>query len=166
MNFPSRLLACVLLFSPTLRAEEPSVVNLLPAVLHDAAGKEIDSSSLKGKYVGLYFSAHWCPPCRAFTPSLVKFRNENAEKNFEIVFVSLDKSTGDKKRYIKDTEMKWPSIPGASSKTADSLAQQFSIESIPTLVILAPDGSVVTAQGRDDVMMSYETALLRWKKKP
>jgi len=22
--------------------------------------------------LGLYFSAHWCPPCRAFTPELLK----------------------------------------------------------------------------------------------
>lgn len=152
------------LSSPIL-ADEPSAINLLPAVLHDADGKEIDAASLKGKHVGLYFSAHWCPPCRAFTPSLVKFRDENAEKDFEIVFVSLDKSQGDKKKYIKQMEMKWPSIPGAGSKTADSLAQQFEISGIPALIILAPDGSVVTSQGREDVMMSSETALSKWKEK-
>ena len=28
------------------------------------------SSDLAGPVVGLYFSAHWCPPCRAFTPQL------------------------------------------------------------------------------------------------
>ena len=151
--------------SSSILADEPSAINLLPAVLHDADGKEIDATSLKGKHVGLYFSAHWCPPCRAFTPSLVKFRDENAEKDFEIVFVSLDKSQGDKKKYIKQMEMKWPSIPGAGSRTADSLAQQFEISGIPALIILAPDGSVVTSQGREDVMMSSETALSKWKAK-
>jgi nucleoredoxin len=151
--------------SSPLLADEPSAINLLPAVLHDADGKEIDATSLKGKHVGLYFSAHWCPPCRAFTPSLVKFRDANVEKDFEIVFVSLDNSQGDKKKYIKQMEMKWPSIPGAGSKTADSLAQQFEISGIPALIILAPDGSVVTSQGREDVMMSSETALSKWKEK-
>ena len=159
-------LAVAMPFPPTrLDAEEASAANLLPAVLHDAEGKEIDAASLEGKHIGLYFSAHWCPPCRAFTPTLVKFRDENTKKDFEIVFVSLDKSEGDKKNYIEQMEMKWPSIPGASSKTADSLAQQFEISGIPALIILAPDGSVVTPQGREDVMMSSETALSKWKEK-
>ena len=159
------LSAAVPLLPSSLQADEASVTNLLPALLHDAPGKEIDAASLKGKHIGLYFSAHWCPPCRAFTPSLVKFRDANTEKDFEIVFVSLDKSQGDKNKYIKQMDMKWPSIPGASSKTADSLAQQFEISSIPALIILAPDGSVITPNGREDVMMSSETALSKWKVK-
>ncbi|NLT72020.1 MAG: redoxin family protein [Verrucomicrobiaceae bacterium] len=143
----------------------PSAVNMLPAVLHDASGKEVETETLREKFVGLYFSAHWCPPCRAFTPSLVKFRDEHADKDFEIVFVSLDNSKRDKRKYIKQMDMKWLSIPGAQSKEADALAQQFEIRGIPSLIILAPDGSVVTPHGREDVMMSPETALSKWKEK-
>lgn len=147
------------------RAEEASVTNLLPAILHDASGNEVDPATLKGKHIGLYFSAHWCPPCRAFTPSLVKFRNENADKDFEIIFVSLDKSQSEKKKYIREMDMKWLTIPGASSKEADALAQQFEIRGIPALIVLAPDGTIVTSNGREDVMMSSETALRKWKEK-
>lgn len=159
------IFAAFTLALPALFAAEPSVTNLLPAVLHDAAGQEVDPAALKGKVVGLYFSAHWCPPCRAFTPSLVKFRNEHAAENFEIVFVSLDKTAGDKAKYIKQMDMKWLTIPGASTKTVDALAQQFNISSIPALIILSPDGALITAQGREDVMMSSETALEKWKAK-
>jgi len=161
--FPA--LVALTITAPSLRGNEPSATNLLPAVLHDAKGKEVNPATLEGKHIGLYFSAHWCPPCRAFTPSLVKFRDENADKDFEIIFVSLDKTQGEKNKYIKQMDMKWLTIPGASSKTADSLAQQFEISGIPALIILAPDGSVVTSQGREDVMMSSETALSRWKEK-
>lgn len=164
--FPA-LLSIAILIAPLapFYAAEPSVTNLLPTALHDASGKEVQTEALKKKFVGLYFSAHWCPPCRAFTPSLVKFRDENADNDFEIVFVSLDKSQREKNKYIEQMDMKWLSIPGASSKIADSLAQQFEITGIPALIILAPDGSVVTAQGREDVMMSSETALSKWKEK-
>ncbi|RLG30214.1 hypothetical protein DRO03_05040 [Methanosarcinales archaeon] len=60
--------------------------------------KNTNKSSLKidkltGKIIGVYFSAHWCPPCRAFTPNLVKFYNslKKADKPFEIIFVSSDR---------------------------------------------------------------------------
>lgn len=161
-------LATTLLFLPSQpRAEEADAVlgGLLPAVLHDAAGKEVDVASLKGKTVALYFSAHWCPPCRAFTPSLVKFRDGHAEDDFEIVFVSLDNSESEKKTYIREMDMKWLSVPGAGSKEAEALAKRFEIRGIPALIVLSPDGSVVTADGRSDVSSSPETALRKWKEK-
>ena len=64
-------------------------------------------SHLAGKYVALYFSAHWsvgihtmrsdslhccrCGPCRETTPQLAKFYQNHAKSNeLEIVFVSSD----------------------------------------------------------------------------
>jgi nucleoredoxin len=155
-----------LLVAPSLRAEEATGLgSVLPAVLHDAEGKEIDAASLKGKTVALYFSAHWCPPCRAFTPSLVKFRDENADKDFEIVFVSLDNSEDEKKTYITEMKMKWLTIPGAGSKESQGLAQKFQVRGIPALIVLRPDGSVVTENGREDVMIAPDKALAQWKEK-
>ncbi|CAF5017255.1 unnamed protein product [Rotaria sp. Silwood1] len=31
---------------------------------------DLNDKKYKGKIIGLYFSAHWCPPCRNFTPIL------------------------------------------------------------------------------------------------
>jgi len=152
-------------FASDLNAEDAGLASILPAKLEDASGKEVDLATLKGKTVGLYFSAHWCPPCRAFTPSLVKFRDKHAEENFEIVFVSLDHSSSDKATYIREAEMKWLSVPGARSKEARDLAERFQVKGIPTLIILSPDGSVVTQNGREEVMISADTALRTWKEK-
>ncbi|RVW17362.1 putative nucleoredoxin 3 [Vitis vinifera] len=51
-------------------------------------------SELVGKTIGLYFAAHWCPPCRAFTAQLIEAYNKLvATRNqcFEIIFVSTDR---------------------------------------------------------------------------
>ncbi len=59
-----------------------------------------------GKTVGIYFSAHWCPPCRGFTPVLAEFYNKHHQaKNFEIVFASSDRSEQDFAGYY--AEMPW-----------------------------------------------------------
>jgi nucleoredoxin len=40
----------------------------------DKSGAPVKLSDITaaGKNIGLYFSAHWCGPCRQFTPQLVK----------------------------------------------------------------------------------------------
>ena len=40
-------------------------------------GLEFTENLLSGKSaVAIYFSAHWCPPCRGFTPELAKMYSE------------------------------------------------------------------------------------------
>merc|ERR1719189_1069843 len=45
----------------------------------------------ENEVIGIYFSAHWCPPCRGFTPVLAETYETLAKagKKFEIVFVSV-----------------------------------------------------------------------------
>ena len=71
-----------------------SIVKLLGDVLVNNKGEEVKSSTLSiknGSVIGLYFSAHWCPPCKAFTPNLAKVYNElkDAGKDFEVIFIEL-----------------------------------------------------------------------------
>ena len=74
------------------------VAELVKESLVQANGKSVKGNSALAnkKFIALYFSAHWCGPCRAFTPELVKFRNNCVKKNlpFEVVFVSSDKKQG------------------------------------------------------------------------
>lgn len=89
--------------------------NLIGEKVLTPKGKgQVDVESLvgEGKVIGLYFSAHWCPPCRGFTPKLAdfykKFRDANGEK-LEIVFISSDRDENQFQRYFD--EMPWHAIP-------------------------------------------------------
>lgn len=136
---------------------------MFPNGLIDAAGNAVDLSVLDGKIIGVYFSAHWCPPCRGFTPKLVAFRNRNAS-DFEVVFVSSDKSAAEMKGYMAETGMKWPAVKYGSAP-ANALKQKFNIRGIPTLVVLSPSGKIINPNGRQDVQTSPDTCLDSWKKK-
>jgi nucleoredoxin len=56
--------------------------------------QEVSTSTLQGKHIGLYFSAHWCPPCQKFTPVLATLyqKFQKSGKDLEIVYCSLDKT--------------------------------------------------------------------------
>eukprot|EP00246_Nothoceros_aenigmaticus_P016997 TRINITY_DN800_c0_g1_i1.p1 TRINITY_DN800_c0_g1~~TRINITY_DN800_c0_g1_i1.p1 ORF type:complete len:608 (+),score=153.44 TRINITY_DN800_c0_g1_i1:128-1951(+) len=112
------------------------------------AGEQVKVSSLHGKTIGLYFSAHWCPPCRSFTPTLVAVYKELQEdgKPFEIVFVSSDRDEESFQSYYG--EMPWLALPFSDRKAKADLTSYFEVEGIPTLVILTGDGKTATLEGR------------------
>jgi len=110
--------------------------------------KTVPTTSLEGKVVGLYFSAHWCGPCRQFTPVLSGIYQElqKEKKPFEIVFISSDKEEKSFKEYF--ASMPWKALP-FGSELANSLAQSFQIKGIPSLILLDPEGNTLSTQGRE-----------------
>lgn len=102
--------------------------------------------SLKGKKVGLYFSASWCGPCHRFTPNLVEVYNELLPKNdFEVVFISADEDSESFDEYF--AKMPWLAVPFSDSETRDHLDELFSVRGIPHLVIVDENGKVMTDSG-------------------
>eukprot|EP00438_Fugacium_kawagutii_P014419 Skav236074 [mRNA] locus=scaffold2211:222601:223026:- [translate_table: standard] len=128
---------------------------ILGAELQTKDGVKATSEVLKGKKAILvYFSAHWCPPCRGFTPILAKAYNEYAEKDIEVVFVSSDRDQAGFDEYYG--EMPWASVPYSDRKKKEELAEKFGVKGIPMLVVLKPDGTVVSENGRGEVQNSGE----------
>ena len=95
------------------------------------------------KIVGLYFSMHNCPPCRAFTPIFSDLYNETNQdgKVMEVVFLSGDKTQEEYDEYFG--EMPWPALPKGDARMRD-LATKYSVKGVPRLVVLkASDGTVL-----------------------
>jgi len=118
-------------------------------------GAELSSvtaaDALAGKdIVCFYFSAHWCPPCRQFTPILKDFYEEVSDNGVEIIFVSSDRSPDEMKSYLKESHGEWLSVEHGS-ELAQALKQNFGITGIPALVVCKADGTVVSKNARADV---------------
>ena len=159
----SFLLSISILFFSTgtdLAAKDSN--SLFPKKLIDNKGKSVSSKILENKIVGIYFSAQWCPPCRGFTPSLVDFRNKNSE-DFEVVFVSSDRSSEDQLKYMEKYNMNFYAIPHGSD-AANNLKKKFEVRGIPSLVIVDAKGNTITKNGRGDVSANPEGALASWQK--
>ena len=143
--------------------------------------KKPSSEALANKDIILiYFSAHWCPPCRGFTPILKDFYEvgANLPKNLdtnndnthlqevdgvEIIFVSSDQSQEAMVAYMKESHGDWWAVEYGSDPVK-ALKEHFGVSGIPMLVVLNKDGKLITKDGRGDVSGKGPASVAHWKK--
>jgi len=126
----------------------------------------LDDVRGSGKVIGLYFSAHWCPPCRGFTPQLIATYNKvkAAGKPLEMIFVSSDRDQKQFQEYFD--EMPWLAIP-PGDKRKGQLSKLFDVQGIPSLVFIDGEtGETINANGRGAVSADPEGANFPWHPKP
>jgi len=113
----------------------------------------------------IYFSAHWCPPCRGFTPKLAEWYSKSLKaKGLEVLFVSSDKDQASFNEYFK--EMPWLALDWADRKRKEQLSNLFGVKGIPSLAIVDKDGSTITKNGRGALSSDPEGAEFPWYPKP
>ena len=136
----------------------------LPEEFESKNGKLTKEELLKNELIGVYFSAHWCGPCRAFTPKLAQFyNNANSEKKqIEIVFNSCDNDLKSFNEYFGT--MPWIATP-FESEAKSKIEGACGISSIPQLIIFNNKGQVVDDNGRRTVESEGVGAIKTWKAK-
>jgi nucleoredoxin len=125
-------------FSQSLRAPGLQFLNAAHIVSHSGGASHSVDELRSMDCVGLYFSAHWCPPCRRFTPQLACVYRQLADegKTFGVVFVSSDNSAEEFQEYF-DT-MPWVALSFDQRELKRLLSDAFEVEGIPTLVLIDP----------------------------
>merc|ERR1712159_703156 len=134
----------------TAGADDVPPAKLLGDTLLNQAGEISTAEALRDvDAVGLYFSAHWCPPCRGFTPVLSKkyLQLKDAGKKVEIVFLSSDRDQASFDSY--HAEMSFLALPFANRDLKASLSSKYGVRGIPTLVFIdGKTGKLITDEGR------------------
>merc|ERR1719217_1966246 len=122
--------------------------------------------AMKGKKaLALYFSAHWCPPCRGFTPKFAEwYKNDMSQKGLEVIFVSSDRDEASFKEYF--AEQPWLALDFEDRSTKEKLSAAFGVSGIPSVVILDPDLKTITSDGRAALTTDPTGLEMPWYPKP
>ena len=145
MKYGITILSCAaLLFNGCRVKVASSLEATLTDTVIDHRGNNVDTGYvLNTDYLLLYLSAHWCGPCRSFTPSLVEYYNKNQGGHlFQVLFISSDKSEADMKNYVRQARMPWPAVL-YHSEARDMLKLQYGGGGIPQLVLLDKKGNIL-----------------------
>ena len=109
----------------------------------------------------VYFGAHWCPPCRRFSPGLVEAYNRMKERTpdaFELVFVSNDHSQDEQLTYARDLAMPWPIVKFNSVGSVDPV-ERWEGPGIPDLVVLTRNGEALCNSYHGDEYVGPQSVL-------
>jgi len=99
---------------------------------------EVKLSDLQGKVVYIDFWASWCGPCRRSFPEVKKLQEAYADQGMEVLAISLDKSPSPAIRFMAQQDTGFLGLFDEGSSTALT----YGVKSIPTTIILGPDGKV------------------------
>jgi thiol-disulfide isomerase/thioredoxin len=140
--------------APKLPAPAPVVTTGAAAYPHnlpllDLEGRPVNLSELKGKVVFVNLWASWCPPCVAEMPGIQALHKKLDPAKFAFVMISLDENQAKARKLLQRKGYTFPVY-----FPTGPLAPPFDSNSIPSTVILAPNGQVAA---RHEGMADYDT---------
>ena len=118
--------------------------NFMEVTGNTADGKEFDWGSYRGKYVLVQFWATWCGPCRQEIPNIARHLQMYGDKGFAVVGVNLDEDRSAFDDFMQQSQLPWSNI--VSDRGRNSTAERYAISSLPTLILVDPQGKVISMQ--------------------
>ena len=99
-----------------------------------------------GQYVLLDFWASWCGPCIASFTLMKQMHEVFGERGLRIIGVSIDQDKDSWLNAVDKYQLPWLQLREtiASQSNRTSASEKYGITGVPTLVLIAPDGIVIS----------------------
>jgi nucleoredoxin len=114
---------------------------------HEGVVTHFDDEALVDKKLYLFFfSANWSPAGRKFTPRLVEYYNRVAPQHpeFEVIFLSADRSQFGMETYMAQSKMPWPAVAYDRRTGKAGAIQNNLVREVPCLVLADAAGKVLS----------------------
>jgi cytochrome c biogenesis protein CcmG/thiol:disulfide interchange protein DsbE len=158
--------AAVALIAPAARPAAPALTAASAArfTARTITGERFDlAAALAIGPVLVDFWATWCHPCLESLPALEKLRAQYAAQGLSVVAISIDgpRNFARVRPFAQRLGLKMPVVIDEDG----ALAQKFLVSSVPTTILIAPDGRIMRTRtgylpGEDDALAGAVRALL------
>ena len=117
-------------------------------------GRRQKLADARGKYVLVDFWATWCGSCLAEIGQVESLRKKYADRpGLVVVGANLDEDVERAKEFLRDRKLHWEhALLGEWSST--DVPKRFAVSSVPTYVLVGPDGRIVAHEGSLDAIAS------------
>ena len=109
-------------------------------------------TSLQGRVLVVEFWATWCKPCVQSIPHMVELTNKYADKGVIFIGISRDKSAGDVRTFLKQSDINYHIAMDTG------ISDSFSFRGIPTAFVIDSSGKLAW-QGHP-MDWNFETAIV------
>jgi thiol-disulfide isomerase/thioredoxin len=103
--------------------------------LNNPNGRKISLDDIDSKRTLIVFYSSECPHCRELMPKLDELYEKQADKEIEILAVSLDEKKADWIDYIEENELSYINVSAAEGWDSQT-AQDYSIYATPMMFLV------------------------------
>lgn len=118
-------------------------------ITNDGVTQRLSDFAGKGKYTLVDFWASWCGPCRRQIP-VIKSLKEKYGDRLDVVGIAVWDEADDTRRAIEEESITWPTVLNAGTVPTDL----YGITGIPCIMLIAPDGTIVSRDKQGDELVS------------
>lgn len=104
-------------------------------------GEPASIEDYRGKWVLLNFWSSWCEPCRAESPDLQAFQDENPD--VAVVGINLEDASDEAKAFVSELKLTYPQLRAADSR---ALRESYGSVARPENFLIDPEGNVAVIQ--------------------
>lgn len=110
----------------------------------DGSASRLSDYVGNGKYVLVDFWASWCGPCKREIPTVIEVYNKYAGDKFTVIGVNIGDKEDSFKAAVPELGIPYPQIfVPRNSKDEDNAVLLYNVETIPHIMLVAPDGTIL-----------------------
>ncbi len=118
------------------QAKNFKIGNVVPnIILPDSSGSMIELIKINVKKILIIFYASWCPHCQTLLPQIYELYNNQSEKNFEVIAVSIDTVRTDWLNFVRTNNLNWINVSDLEGWNGKAVADYY-IYATPSMFLV------------------------------